>query len=143
MKAQRPYLLRALYDWIVDSDDVPYVVVKADVEGVQVPAEHVQDGQIVLNIGPSAVRNLVLGDDFVMCNGRFGGRDFELVLPMASIAAIYSKSAGEGMVFPAEASLGAPLAAGAMQAVDASGQIAEEDPETGAEDPARPTLRLV
>ena len=134
MKAQRPYLLRALYEWIVDSDDVPYVLVKADVDGVQVPAEHVQDGQIVLNVGPSAVRDLVLGDDFVMCNGRFGGRDFELVLPMGSIAAIYSKSSGEGMVFPAEASLGAPAPEGVTEAV-ATNTDDGDDP--------RPNLRLV
>ena len=62
MKSQRPYLLRALYEWIVDSDEVPYVLVDANLEGVQVPAEHVQDGQIVLNIGPGAIRDLNIED---------------------------------------------------------------------------------
>ena len=75
MKPQRPYLLRALYEWIVDSDEVPYVLVDANLEGVQVPAEHVQDGQIVLNIGPGAIRDLNIEDHGVMCGGRISGTE--------------------------------------------------------------------
>ncbi len=107
MKPQRPYLLRALYDWIVDSGEIPYVLVDATVSEVAVPAEHVKDGQIVLNIGPNAVRDLSLGDDYVMCSGRFDGRVFEICLPMNSIKAIYSKDTAQGMVFPEE-TLSAP-----------------------------------
>lgn len=100
---QRPYLLRALYEWIVDNDETPYVLVDTTCEGVSVPHEYVQDGQIVLNIGPNAVRDLVLESEFVMCSSRFAGRSFELVLPMGAIRAIYCKDSGEGMVFPDEA----------------------------------------
>ena len=102
MKSQRPYLLRALYDWIVDSDEVPYVLVDATAEGVEVPIDHVQDGQIVLNMGPNAVRDLHIGDDYVMFGSRFDGRHFDIVLPMPSVRAIYCKDSGEGMVFPEE-----------------------------------------
>ena len=102
MKSQRPYLLRALYDWIVDSDETPYVLVDASIADVVVPTEFVEDGQIVLNMGPNAVRDLVLENDFVMFNSRFAGRAFEIILPMASIKAIYCKDSGEGMVFPEE-----------------------------------------
>lgn len=102
MKPQRPYLLRALYEWVVDSDDVPHVLVDATADGVVVPTEHVEDGKIVLNLGPNAVRDLALEDDYVMCNSRFGGRPFEIYLPMASIRAIYGRDSRQGMVFPDE-----------------------------------------
>ena len=102
MKAQRPYLLRALYEWVVDSDDVPHVLVDATADRVVVPAEHVKDGQIVINLSPNAVRDLVLEQDYVMCNSRFGGQPFELYLPMASIRAIYGRDSRQGMVFPDE-----------------------------------------
>ncbi len=99
---QRPYLIRALYEWIVDSNEIPYVLVDATVEGVQVPQEHVADGQIVLNLSSNAVRDLNLGNEYVMCSGRFSGRVFELCLPVMSIKAIYGKDSGQGMVFPEE-----------------------------------------
>ncbi len=105
MKPQRPYLLKALYEWIVDSDEVPYILVDATVAGVQVPEQHVQDGQIVLNLGPSAVRDLFMDDQHVACGGRFGGRHFDIHLPMASILAIYARDTRQGMVFPDEEQL--------------------------------------
>ena len=137
--AKRPYLLRALYDWIIDSDEVPYVLVDATIAGVEVPAEHVKDGQIVLNIGPNAVRDLQLGNDFVICNGRFGGRPFDLVLPMASIKAIYCKGSGDGLAFPDEPSLSAAQPATSPPAsVDEKNDGDDEGP-----DGDKPKLRLV
>lgn len=102
MKPQRPYLLRALYDWIVDSGEVPFIVVDAQVEGVVVPTEHVENGQIVLNLGPNAVRDLQLGDEYVMCSGRFSGVAMELAVPVHAIRAIYARDTGAGMAFPEE-----------------------------------------
>lgn len=102
MKRRRPYLLRALYEWIVDSGEVPNVLVDAEIEGVIVPQEHVRDGQIVLNISPQAVRNLSLGNDFVMCEGRFSGRSIELILPIESVRAIYCRDSGQGLAFDDE-----------------------------------------
>lgn len=102
MKPRRPYLLRALYEWIVDSDEVPNILVDAEIDGVVVPNEHVRDGQIVLNISPQAVRNLNLGNDYVMCEGRFSGRSFELILPIESIRAIYCRDSGQGLAFDDE-----------------------------------------
>jgi len=101
-KPKRPYLLRALYQWAVDSDLTPYVLVDAEVPGVVVPSEYVDDGKIVLNLSPSAVRNLVIDEHAVVCDSRFGGRPFALYLPMASLRAIYAKETGEGMRFEAE-----------------------------------------
>ncbi len=102
MKPRRPYLLRALYEWIVDSEEVPNILVDAEIDGVVVPNEHVRDGQIVLNISPQAVRNLNLGNDYVMCEGRFSGRSFELILPIESIRAIYCRDSGQGLAFDDE-----------------------------------------
>jgi stringent starvation protein B len=99
---KRPYLLRALYDWIVDSELTPYLLVTVDDERVQVPREYVSEGKIVLNVSPMAVRNLDLGQNAVAFSGRFGGRPFPIHVPMASIQAIYAKETGEGMMFEAE-----------------------------------------
>jgi stringent starvation protein B len=102
VKRRRPYLLRALYEWIVDSGEVPNVLVDAEIDGVVVPSEHVRDGQIVLNISPQAVRNLSLGNDYVMCEGRFSGRSVELILPIESVRAIYCRDSGQGLAFDDE-----------------------------------------
>lgn len=102
MKRRRPYLLRALYEWIVDSGEVPNVLVDAEIDGVVVPSEHVRDGQIVLNISPQAVRNLSLGNDYVICEGRFSGRSVELILPIESVRAIYCRDSGQGLAFDDE-----------------------------------------
>jgi len=91
-----------MVDWIVDCGHTPYALVDATVAGVSVPAEHVQDGRIILNLSPSAVRNLVIDQSGVGCDGRFSGRAFPLYLPMASVSAIYARETGEGMVFEPE-----------------------------------------
>ena len=101
-RPKRPYLLRALYDWIVDSELTPYLLVAVDSDAVQVPAEYVSEGKIVLNISPVAVRELDLGDGEVTFSGRFGGRPFPVHVPMPSVLAIYAKETGEGMMFEPE-----------------------------------------
>lgn len=99
MTSTRPYLIRAFYDWIIDNDCNPYIVINANGEGVQVPMEYVDGGQIVLNISMSAVNNLTLGDHAIEFQARFGGRIREVYAPIQSIVAIYAKENGRGMVF--------------------------------------------
>ena len=101
---KRPYLLRALYDWIVDSEFTPYLLVTVDGESVQVPQEYVSEGKIVLNVSPMAVRDLDLGTEAVSFSGRFGGRPFPVFVPMDNVQAIYAKETGEGMMFEPEQS---------------------------------------
>ena len=103
-KAKRPYLLRALYDWLVDSSLTPYVLVSAEEEAAMVPADYVNDGKIVLNISPSAVRGLVIDDAGLSFDGRFGGAPYPVSAPISSVLAIYAKETGEGMAFEAEPS---------------------------------------
>ena len=101
-RPKRPYLLRALYDWIVDSQLTPYLLVTVDSEAVQVPAEYVSEGKIVLNVSPMAVRDLDLGIDVVSFSGRFGGKPFPVYVPIAKVLAVYAKESGEGMMFDPE-----------------------------------------
>ena len=103
-RSQRPYLLRALFDWIVDSELTPYLLVAATDPSVVVPEQYVNDGKIVLNVSPSAVRDLVFGDDLVFFDGRFAGTPFAVEVPVGSVLAIYAKETGEGMMFDAETS---------------------------------------
>jgi len=99
IRSKRPYLIRALNDWIIDSDLTPYLMVDATGDGVEVPAEFVNDGRIVLNISPGAVRDLLLADDAVSFSARFSGRPFSIQVPVDHILAIYARENGEGMMF--------------------------------------------
>lgn len=102
MTSNRPYLLRALFDWICDNGATPYLLVDATVDGVQVPLEHVEDGRIVLNIAPSAVRALMIGDDVLSFDARFSGREMALAMPIGAVRAIFARETQEGMTFPPE-----------------------------------------
>ena len=102
MKSSRPYLVRALYEWIVDNDCTPHLLVNAEYAGVQVPSGFASDGQIVLNVSPSAVRHLHMDNDAVSFEGRFGGVPQSLYIPSAAVLAIYARENGQGMVFDVE-----------------------------------------
>ena len=132
--------MRALYEWIVDSGETPNVLIDAEIDGVVVPEEHVRDGQIVLNISPQAVRNLNLGDDFVMCEGRFSGRSMELILPIISIRAIYCRDSGQGLAFDDEDMHVEDAEEVALQSAEVLSEDAGKGPDN---DGPRPTLRLV
>jgi stringent starvation protein B len=102
MNSSRPYLIRALYEWIVDNDSTPHLLVNSEFKGVQVPSGYASDGQIVLNVSPSAVRHLLMDNDAVSFEGRFGGVAQRLFIPAQAIMAIYARENGQGMVFELE-----------------------------------------
>ncbi|MCQ4314043.1 ClpXP protease specificity-enhancing factor [Stutzerimonas sp. VN223-3] len=102
MTSSRPYLVRALYEWIVDNEYTPHVLVNVEHPGVQVPAGFASDGQIVLNVAPSAVRQLQMDNDAISFEGRFGGVPHRLHVPSAAVMAIYARENGQGMVFEIE-----------------------------------------
>ncbi|MBW6391576.1 MULTISPECIES: ClpXP protease specificity-enhancing factor [Halomonadaceae] len=108
MLSSRPYLARGLYEWLLDNDQTPYVVVDAEQPGVSVPRQFVQNGQIVLNIGPAAVRDLHIENDAISFGARFGGQPMQVVVPMPALVAIYAKENGVGMVFGHEPIMPAP-----------------------------------
>ncbi len=102
MTPQRPYLLRAYYQWLLDNDLTPHLIVNADIPGVNVPLEHVQDGQIVLNIAPHAIGDIEMSNERVMFSARFGGKPFQLDVPMAAVVAIYARENSAGNMFEEE-----------------------------------------
>ncbi|MEE1887938.1 ClpXP protease specificity-enhancing factor [Pseudomonas carassii] len=102
MNSSRPYLVRALYEWIVDNDCTPHMLVNAEYPAVQVPQGFASDGQIVLNISPSAVRSLHMDNEAVSFEGRFGGVAHSLYVPVGAILGIYARENGQGMVFELE-----------------------------------------
>lgn len=99
MTSSRPYLIRALYQWIVDNDVTPYILVDALVDGVDVPAQHIQDNKVVLNIAPMAVQGLSLDDEFISFSARFSGQSVNLFVPTNAVLAIYARENGQGMMF--------------------------------------------
>ena len=99
MNSSRPYLLRALYEWLVDNDCTPHILVAAEYPNTRVPAGYAKDGQIVLNISPSAVRYLEMGSEALTFEGRFGSVAQSLYVPVAAVLAIYARENGQGMAF--------------------------------------------
>jgi len=108
MTPSRPYIMRALYEWIVDNDCTPYILVDAGIDDVMVPEQYVKDGQIVLNISPSAVVELDISNDAVAFNGRFGGVATDIYVPVNAVIGIYARENGQGMVFEPEESSDPP-----------------------------------
>ncbi len=102
MSSNRPYLIRALYDWILDNNMTPQLLVDATFEGIRVPERHVNDGKIVLNITPGAIRDLDIGNEWVLFSARFDGNAFAIQIPINAVAAIYARENGQGMIFPEE-----------------------------------------
>lgn len=102
MTSNQPYLLRAFYEWIVDNNLTPYIVVDAHVSGTLVPQEHVRDGQIVLNVSPASCGKLLLGNEEITFDARFGGVPRNIVVPCKAVLAIYAKENGAGTVFTPE-----------------------------------------
>ena len=102
MTSSRPYLVRAMYQWIVDNGMTPHLLVDAEDESCMVPVEHVQEGKIVLNIAPMAIQSLVLGDDEITFSARFGGKPQSIYVPLDAVLAIYTRENGQGMMFSEE-----------------------------------------
>jgi len=99
LSSRRPYLLRAMHEWLTDNTQTPHLVVDAGVDGVQVPRQYVRDGKIVLNVSYEATSGLLLKNDWVSFGARFGGVAHEVRIPMRAILGIYSRESGQGMVF--------------------------------------------
>lgn len=104
MNSSRPYLIRALYEWILDNESTPYILVNALGEDVQVPQEHVKDGQIILNISPSAVQSLEIENDALRFKGRFAGIPSQVYVPIEAVLGIYARENGQGMFFEIDGS---------------------------------------
>lgn len=128
MSPSRPYLIRAVHEWIIDNALTPQIVVDAEFQGVQVPHQYVSDGRIVLNISERAVRSLVIGNEKIEFGARFGGTVFQVSVPVNAVQAVIARENGAGMSFPEE-------------------EAPEPEPPDGDSDepkpPGRPALRVV
>ena len=112
-RSKRPYLIRAMHEWMGDNGHTPHIVVDASVDGVNVPREHVKDGKIILNISETAAHNLKLNNNAVSFRARFSGVPFDVWVPMNSVLGIYARETGQGMIFshdnePADEAVGEP-----------------------------------
>jgi len=99
MNSSRPYLIRAINEWILDNALTPYMLVNAEVGGVDVPRQHVDNGKIVLNINPQAITNLHIANDHVEFSARFSGVAMAVYVPVEAVMAVYARENGKGMVF--------------------------------------------
>lgn len=99
MTSSRPYIVRALYEWILENDCTPYVLVNAMADHVEVPQQFVKKGEIVLNVSPVAVMDLLLTNEVMQFNGRFGGVPMDVYVPMSAVMGIYARENGQGMIF--------------------------------------------
>ena len=121
MTSNRPYLLRAVHEWICDNGLTPYIVVDAAKPGLQVPPQAISEGRVVLNLAPRAIARLEIGNDAITFMARFGGVSHAVSVPVAAVQAIYARENGQGMLL----------------AEDAAGTVSSA-PSPGAS-PAKPT----
>ena len=137
MRPQRPYLLRAFYDWIVDSDCTPHILVDAQRPGLRVPSHAIVDGKVTLNVSPRAVRELLIDEAGLSFHGRFGGSPFAVYVPLNAVVAIYARETGAGNVLGPEPVEGEekPIS------VAESRESPEDDPPP--EGGGKPALRVV
>ena len=132
MTSSRPYLIRAMYQWVADNGMTPHLLVDVSVDGVQVPTQHIQNGKIILNIAPMAINGLVLGDTEITFSARFSGQPMGLVIPVEAVLAVYAKENGQGMMFSEDD--------GAVSSPD---NDSDPDPDPDPDKPRRPGLRVV
>ena len=103
LTSNKPYLLRAIYEWALDNDATPHVLISTIDSRVDVPRQFVEDGKIILNISPSAANNMLIDNDGISFSARFGGKPFTIYSPIGSVLALYASETGEGMSFEEEA----------------------------------------
>lgn len=132
MTSHRPYMIRALNEWILENDCTPYILVNAYASDVQVPQNYVKDGQIILNISPVAVQGLVISNDGIEFNGRFGGIPTRVYVPTQAVLGIYAKENGQGMIFDTDDPIPEPPGPGK-----------KKTQEPAREKSGRPSLRIV
>ena len=125
------YLLRAVYDWAVDNNFTPQVLVDATAAGVKVPTNYIQDGRIVLNINPRAVGQFEFAAEALRFSARFGGRSFSVEVPYPAVLAIYARENNQGITFPE------------LPAGDKPGPGTEDSPPDGKPPGKGPSLRVV
>ena len=138
MSSHRPYLLRALYEWIVDNGMTPHVLVDATQPGVRVPKQAVKDGRIVLNIAERAVGGLRMDNDALRFSARFGGVSQSVLVPLPAVIAVYARETGHGMALPDDPrDAAAPMATGPVAAAEPEAPAPGDDGPDGPGEPPK------
>ena len=135
MTSSRPYLIRAMYQWIVDNGMTPHLLANVSADGCLVPSDYIQDGKIVLNIAPMAITGLVLGDDDVTFGARFNGVSESIYVPIKAIEAIYARENGQGMMFSDDDE--------SLSDMEAEESAMDKKPQSAPEKPKKPVLRVI
>lgn len=102
MTSLKPYLIRSIYEWILDNQLTPHLLVDAEAADAILPVDFVEDGKIVLNVRPEAIQGLTMGNEEIEFNARFSGKPMHIVVPIKGVMAIYAKENGKGMIFDQE-----------------------------------------
>ncbi len=136
MTPSRPYLMRAFYEWLLDNEMTPLLLVDANAKLVQIPQQYARDGQIVLNIAPQAVVALTMDNEAVSFNARFGGVPHQLYIPMAAVLGIHSRENGAGTFFPPE-----PAYEAWLEADEVTNAESDKNPDVRPD--GRPVLRVI
>lgn len=124
MTSLKPYLIRSVYEWIVDNDLTPHLLVNANNNVGTLPVSYIEDGKIILNMRPQAIQGLTLGNEFIEFNAKFSGKPMQIAASVNAVMAIYAKENGKGLVFDQDNNDG--------------GETSPEQPP-----PNKPTLRVV
>ncbi len=124
MTSRRPYLIRAMHEWMTDNVQTPHLMVNVSIAGVVVPPQYVQEDKIILNVSYSACQNLTMSNERIEFNARFGGQPHHVVVPIQAVLGIYARETGQGMVFaeedelPPEPTSSGDLAAGGQSSAE-------------------------
>ncbi|MCE2027130.1 ClpXP protease specificity-enhancing factor [Sessilibacter corallicola] len=144
MTSCKPYLIRAHYEWIVDNDCTPYLIVDAYSDGVSVPQQYVnKDGQIILNVSPNAVMSLDLGTEAITFNARFGGVPIDIYVPCFAVLGIYARENGRGMMFELETPPEPPEPTKPKKATIAPAPSDSNNSSKSGQNSTRPSLRVI
>lgn len=130
MTSSKPYLIRGLYEWLLDNQATPYMLADTSNPEVMIPRGIATDGKVVLNLAPTAIENLEMTNEYVSFSARFNGVAQDIYCPMASILAIYSRENGEGMMFNQESG-------------DAPAKDGSADGASQSKKPNRPSLKVI
>jgi len=138
----RPYLVRALHEWMSDNGQTPLMIVDAAADGVEVPTDFVEDDRIVMNVSWSATKNLQLDNEFISFEARFSGTPFAVMVPVAAVKGIYARESGQGMMFQDEPAVAAP-AEGLSEAGNPDADSGGDKPRSPGRPGGRPSLKVV
>lgn len=142
MNSSKPYLVRALYEWIVDNECTPYLLIAADFPGVQIPGGYAENGQMVLNLNPAAIRNLVMNNEIICFEARFAGVAQLVSIPVEAVLATYAQENGQGMFFGPEAGV-APADGQQQEQQEQEPAPQQAEAELLARPAGKPSLKLI